>query len=83
MTTGRRFAARFSNNASRLAFFTWSAGQLFVYNEKVREQNYYDSLCRLIDETKRHCRPIRPECCIERPAANQQYSELIDKKAVP
>ena len=62
---------------------SWSAGQLFVYNEKVREQNYYDSLCRLIDKTKRHCRPIRPECCIERPAANQQYSELIDKEAVP
>ena len=83
MTIERRFAARFANNASRLAFFTWSAGQLFVYNEKVREQNYYDSLCRLIDETKRHCQPIRPECCIERPEANQQYSELIDKQAMP
>ena len=59
--TGRRFSARFFDNACRLAFFTWSAGQMFVYNQKVQEQNYYNNLCRLIDETKRHCQPIRPE----------------------
>ena len=80
---GRRFSARFFDNACRLAFFTWSAGQMFVYNQKVQEQNYYNSLCRLIDETKRHCQPIRPECCVERPAPDQKYSDLIDTKAIP
>ena len=80
MITGRRFSARFRDDASRLAYLTWSAGQMFIYNECVWEQRYFDSLTRLIDETKRHKQPIRPECMVERPLPDQKYSRFVDKK---
>lgn len=83
MTSGRRFSARFRDDASRLAYLTWSAGQMLIYNECVREQCYFDSLCRLIDETVRHKQPIRPECRIERPMPDQKYSRFVDKEAIP
>lgn len=59
MTNGRKFSARFSNDASRYACLTWSADRSFNYNEKVREQRYFDSLYKLIAETKRHRRATR------------------------
>ena len=83
MTNGRKFSARFSNDASRYGYLTWSAAQSFIYNEKVREQRYFDSLYKLIDATKRHCLPIRPECCVDRPQPDQKYAHLIDFKAMP
>ena len=83
MTSGRRFSARFRDDASRLAYLTRSAGQMLIYNECVREQRYFDSLCRLIDETERHKQPIRPECRIERPMPDQKYSRFVDKEAIP
>ena len=83
MSVGRRFSARFQDDASRLAYLTWSAGQMFIYNECVREQRYFDSLSRLIAETRRRKQPIRPECRIERPEPDQKYSRFVDKKAMP
>ena len=74
MSVGRRFSARFQDDASRLAYLAWSAGQMFIYNECVREQRYFDSLTRLIAETRRRKQPIRPECRIERPEPDQKYS---------
>ena len=47
MFQGRKFSARFSNDASRYGYLTWSAAQSFIYNEKVREQLYFDSLYNL------------------------------------
>ena len=35
MLTGRKFAARFKNSSAREAYLTWSAGQMFIYNECV------------------------------------------------
>ena len=83
MFQGRKFSARFSNDASRYGYLTWSAAQSFIYNEKVREQLYFDSLYKLIDETKRHCQPIRPECCVDRPEPDQKYAHLVDFEAMP
>ncbi len=83
MSVGCRFSARFENDASRLAYLTWSAGQMFIYNECVREQRYFDSLSRLIAETRRRKQPIRPECRVERPEPDQKYSRFVDKKAMP
>ena len=80
MSFGRRFSARFENDASRLAYLTWSAGQMFIYNECVREQRYFDSLTRLIAETRRRKQPIRPACRIERPEPDQKYSRYVDKR---
>ena len=54
MLTGRKFAARFKNSSAREAYLTWSAGQMFIYNECVLEQRFFDSLSRLIAETERH-----------------------------
>ena len=83
MTNGRKFSARFSSDASRYGYLIWSAAQSFIYNEKVREQLYFDSLYKLIDETKRHCQPIRPECCVDRPEPDQKYAHLVDFEAMP
>ena len=66
MLTGRKFAARFKNSSAREAYLTWSAGQMFIYNECVLEQRFFDSLSRLIAETERRKQPIRNECRIAR-----------------
>ena len=66
MLTGRKFAARFKNSSAREAYLTWSAGQMFIYNECVQEQRFFDSLSRLIAETERHKQPIRNECRVAR-----------------
>ena len=54
MLTGRKFAAKFRDATAREAYLTWSAGQMFIYNESVLEQRFFDSLSRLVAETERH-----------------------------
>ena len=83
MLTGRKFAARFKNSSAREAYLTWSAGQMFIYNECVLEQRFFDSLSRLIAETERHKLPIRNECRIARPKPDQKYAHLVDKAQRP
>ena len=83
MLTGRKFAARFKNSSAREAYLTWSAGQMFIYNECVLEQRFFDSLSRLIAETERHKQPIRNECRIARPKPDQKYAHLVDKAQRP
>ncbi len=34
MSVGRRFSACFQDDASRLAYLTWSAGQMFIKNRR-------------------------------------------------
>ena len=48
-----------------------AAGQMFIYNECVLEQRFFDCLSRLIAETERHKQPIRNECRITRPKLAQ------------
>ena len=83
MLTGRKFAARFKNSSAREAYLTWSAGQMFIYNECVLEQRFFDSLSRLIAETERHKQPIRNECRIARPKPDQKYAHFVDKAQRP
>lgn len=83
MLTGRKFAARFKNSSAREAYLTWSAGQMFIYNECVLEQRFFDSLSRLIAETERHKQPIRHECRITRPKPDQKYAQFVDKVQTP
>ena len=83
MLTGRKFAARFKNSSAREAYLTWSAGQMFIYNECVLEQRFFDSLSRLIAETERHKQPIRNECRITRPKPDQKYAHFVDKAQRP
>lgn len=83
MIQARKFSARFSNEASRYGYLTWLAARLFIYNEKVREQHYFDSLNKLIAEMKRHCRPIRPECCVDHPKPDQKYAHLVLRTMFP
>ena len=83
MLTGRKFAARFQNSSAREAYLTWSAGQMFIYNECVLEQRFFDGLSRLIAETERHKQPIRNECRITRPKPDQKYAHFVDKAQRP
>lgn len=83
MLTGRKFAARFKNSSEREAYLTWSAGQMFIYNECVLEQRFFDSLSRLIAETERHKQPIRNECRVARPKPDQKYAHFVDKSQKP
>ena len=71
MLTGRKFAARFKNSSAREAYLTWSAGQMFIYNECVLEQRFFDSLSRLIAETERHKQPIRNDAALRGPNDSQ------------
>lgn len=83
MLTGRKFAARFKNSSAREAYLTWSAGQMFIYNECVLEQRFFDSLSRLIGETERHKQPIRNVCRVARPKPDQKYAHFVDKAQRP
>ena len=83
MLTGRKFAARFKNSSAREAYLTWSAGQMFIYNECVLEQRFFDSLSRLTAETERRKQPIRNECRIARPKPDQKYAHFVDKAQRP
>ncbi len=83
MPTGRKFAAKFRDATAREAYLTWSAGQMFIYNESVLEQRLFDSLSRLVAETERHKQPVRKECRIERPKPDQKYAHFIDKAERP
>lgn len=83
MLTGRKFAARFKNSSAREAYLTWSAGQMFVYNECVLEQRFFDSLSRLTAETERHKQPISNECRVARPKPDQKYAHFVDKSQKP
>ena len=40
MQTGRSYAAHFEDDASREAYFTWSAAQMLVYNVKGTAKYY-------------------------------------------
>ena len=71
MQTGRSFSAKFADKASKDAYYTWSAGQMMVYNAKVAEQNYFDAFDRKF------------WCPAEKPAPDQQYSHLINKQNIP
>ena len=56
---------------------------MFIYNECVLEQRFFDSLSRLIAETERHKQPIRNECRITRPKPDQKYAHFVDKAQRP
>lgn len=71
MQTGRSFSAKFADNASKDAYYTWSAGQMMAYNAKVAEQQYFDSFDRKF------------WCPVEKPAPDQKYAHLVSKKTVP
>ena len=71
MQTGRSFSAKFADNASKDAYYTWSAGQMMAYNAKVAEQQYFDTFdCKFW-------------CPVEKPAPDQKYAHLVSKKTVP
>ena len=67
MQTGRCYPAKFLNDASRKAFYTWSAGQMLVYNAKVGEQRYFDKFA------------LKFYCPIPKPKEDQKYAHLINK----
>ena len=70
-------------SGAREAYLTWSAGQMFIYNECVLEQRFFDSLSRLTAETERHKQPIRNECRVARPKPDQKYAHFVDKSQKP
>lgn len=41
MQTGRSYTAHFDDDKSRETYLTWSAAQMYVYNAKVQENNYF------------------------------------------
>ena len=71
MQTGRSFAAHFEDDASREAYFTWSAAQMLVYNAKVDESNYFWWF---------HCKFWTPE---PMPKPDQKYAHLVNPTTVP
>lgn len=71
MIIGRKFKAKFVDDASRSAYFTFSAAQMLVYNASVEEARYFESFDRKF---------LSP---VPRPEVDQKYSHLIDFAVVP
>ena len=71
MQIGRSFAAHFEDDASREAYFTWSAAQMLVYNAKVDESNYFWWF---------HCKFWTPE---PMPKPDQKYAHLVNPTTIP
>lgn len=71
MIIGRKFKAKFVDDASRSAYFTFSAAQMLVYNASVEEARYFESFDRKFISS------------VPRPDIDQKYSHLIDFAVVP
>ena len=71
MQTGRSYTAHFDDDKSRETYLTWSAAQMYVYNAKVQENNYF---------WRFHCKFWTPE---PMPAPDQKYAHLVDFTETP
>ena len=71
MQTGRSYTAHFDDDKSRETYLTWSAAQMYVYNAKVQENNYF---------WRFHCKFWTPEPMA---APDQKYAHLIDFTETP
>ena len=71
MIIGRKLKAKFVDDASRSAYFTFSAAQMLVYNASVEEARYFESFDRKFISS------------VPRPEVDQKYSHLIDFRVVP